>query len=165
MDRGAWRAIVHGIAKNQTWLNWLSKHKYFKVRFIFTKYVSRSMYFPNTKIDTNIFCIYWEEAARLLLKHPSSFVQTTLVSANSIRLLIFSFDPFSWEMKIQEAEKVTCENNTVKDTKEAHASWWLKENPENAMKSKEGGCRLALVLQRPGASNSPKWRILWPNAR
>ena len=25
-DRGAWRATVHGVAKNRTWLNWLSMH-------------------------------------------------------------------------------------------------------------------------------------------
>ena len=26
MDKGAWRAIVHGVTKNQTWLKWLSAH-------------------------------------------------------------------------------------------------------------------------------------------
>ena len=26
MDRGAWRATVHGVAKSQTWLKWLSTH-------------------------------------------------------------------------------------------------------------------------------------------
>ena len=26
MDRGAWRATVHGVAKSQTQLNWLSTH-------------------------------------------------------------------------------------------------------------------------------------------
>ena len=26
MDRGAWRATVHGVAKSQTWLKWLSSH-------------------------------------------------------------------------------------------------------------------------------------------
>ena len=27
MDRGAWRAIIHGVAKSQTWLKWLSTHE------------------------------------------------------------------------------------------------------------------------------------------
>ena len=27
MDRGAWRAIVHGVAKSWTWLKWLSTHR------------------------------------------------------------------------------------------------------------------------------------------
>ena len=26
MDRGAWRAMVHGIAESRTWLRWLSMH-------------------------------------------------------------------------------------------------------------------------------------------
>ena len=26
MDRGAWQATVHGVAKSQTWLKWLSMH-------------------------------------------------------------------------------------------------------------------------------------------
>ena len=26
MDREAWRATVHGVTKNQTWLKWLNKH-------------------------------------------------------------------------------------------------------------------------------------------
>ena len=26
MDRGPWRATVHGVAKSQTWLKWLSTH-------------------------------------------------------------------------------------------------------------------------------------------
>ena len=33
MDRGAWRAIVHGVAKSWTWLRWLSithKQQYFR---------------------------------------------------------------------------------------------------------------------------------------
>ena len=28
MDRGAWWATVHGVAKSQTWLTWLSRHMY-----------------------------------------------------------------------------------------------------------------------------------------
>ena len=27
MDRGVWRAAVHGVAKSQTGLKWLSTHK------------------------------------------------------------------------------------------------------------------------------------------
>ena len=27
MDRGAWRAVVHRVAKNLTWLKWLSMHR------------------------------------------------------------------------------------------------------------------------------------------
>ena len=26
MDRGAWWAVVHGVAKSRTWLKWLSRH-------------------------------------------------------------------------------------------------------------------------------------------
>ena len=26
MDRGAWRATVHGVTRSQTWLKWLSRH-------------------------------------------------------------------------------------------------------------------------------------------
>ena len=26
MDRGAWQAVVHGVAKNTTWMKWLSMH-------------------------------------------------------------------------------------------------------------------------------------------
>ena len=26
MDRGTWRAVVHGVTKSQTWLKWLSTH-------------------------------------------------------------------------------------------------------------------------------------------
>ena len=35
MDRGAWQAIVHGVAKSRTWLKWLSIHTgyWFKIFF------------------------------------------------------------------------------------------------------------------------------------
>ena len=35
MDRGAWRATVHGVAKSRMWLKWLSKH----ARLLFTSHV------------------------------------------------------------------------------------------------------------------------------
>ena len=55
MDRGAWKAIVHAVTESQTWLKWLGTHKYFKIQFIFTKNVSRSTNFPNTKKNNFIY--------------------------------------------------------------------------------------------------------------
>ena len=34
MDRGAWRAIVHGVAKSLSWLNWISLQKWVDTRHI-----------------------------------------------------------------------------------------------------------------------------------
>ena len=31
MDRGPWRATVHGVTKSQTWLKWLSTHTWVKI--------------------------------------------------------------------------------------------------------------------------------------
>jgi len=33
MDRGAWQAIVHSVAKNQTWLKWPSMHTHISLKY------------------------------------------------------------------------------------------------------------------------------------
>ena len=40
MDRGAWQATVHGVAKRQTWLKWLSTHSFLHISvFIYNMFI------------------------------------------------------------------------------------------------------------------------------
>ena len=65
MDRGAWRATVHGVAKSQTRLKWLSTHRLYlgmprKFHFL-TSHVNNC---PFTMIFWEnfpyIFCLLWD---------------------------------------------------------------------------------------------------------
>ena len=70
MDRRAWHATVHRVAKNQTWLRWLSKHA---CKHNMTKV--KSLYFTWYKFDLP----YHSEKAQLnpclmhTLRTPSCF--------------------------------------------------------------------------------------------
>ena len=47
MNRGAWRATVHGIARSQTWLKWFSMHAYKKLPNTLLSRVAVSICIPN----------------------------------------------------------------------------------------------------------------------
>ena len=44
MDRGAWRATVHGVTKSRTWLKWLRTHALIQYEFILI--ISAETFFP-----------------------------------------------------------------------------------------------------------------------
>ena len=53
MDREAWRAVVHGVAKSQTWLrDWTELNRlYFKVYFVWYRYCYSSFHLISTCIE------------------------------------------------------------------------------------------------------------------
>ena len=58
MDRGAWRAIVHGVAKSQTWLgDWHTHTQFYKALFssirVFCVYFHAAM-FPNASFIDSV---------------------------------------------------------------------------------------------------------------
>ena len=85
MDRGAWRATIHGVAKSWTWLKRLSMHKkgsikfhYHIIYFFYTDPVLEncSIYFPDDQV---IFSVTHSHTNQLSLsKHICFWLQGEL---------------------------------------------------------------------------------------
>ena len=59
MDRGAWWATVHRVAKSQTWLEWLSMQAYIKYIYIYIYVISNLHHINRNNVGQSIFLLFY----------------------------------------------------------------------------------------------------------
>ena len=91
MDRGTWRAIVHGVAKSQTWLNnsqfhfhqqcisfWDSEREMWQMK-------SCPCFLKGVNVKVSTVCVLIR--ARMNIWHPNSAIGTGSADSSSFRIL------------------------------------------------------------------------------
>ena len=68
MNRGVWRAIVHGVAKSQTWLSNLTRSLDFSFSLVLVTDQWNGLWLEKTE-EGEILLVFWWEIKRKLLHH------------------------------------------------------------------------------------------------